>query len=123
MEELVRRMMTGAGAAGFGGDDEAGGDGKVAGDGNVGDDGDVAAGGDVGGAIAGTGGIAAATVGPGALPSGLWFATKNARAAVHSTKALMSAAGSNFLADLAPAGTVAACDASEDRPSSHVTTR
>jgi hypothetical protein len=41
VEELVRRMMTGAGAAGFAGDDEAGGDGNVAGDDEAGGNGDV----------------------------------------------------------------------------------
>ncbi|MBR1211481.1 hypothetical protein [Bradyrhizobium sp. JYMT SZCCT0180] len=116
-------MMTGAGAADFGGDDEAGGDGNVAGDDEAGGNGDVGGGDEAGGAIAGTGGIAATAVGPDeALPSGLWFTRTNARAAVHSMQALMIATASNFLADLAPAGTAAACDASEDRLSSHVTT-
>ena len=116
-------MMTGAGVAGFGGDDEAGGDGDIAGDDEAGGNANVGGADAVGGAIAGPGGIAATAVGPDeALPSGLWFTRTNARAAVHSMKAPMSATASNVLADLAPAGTALACDASEDRLSSHVTT-
>ncbi|MBR1192517.1 hypothetical protein [Bradyrhizobium sp. AUGA SZCCT0160] len=107
----MRRMMTGAGVADFGGNGDAGGNGDVGGADAV------------GGTTAGTGGIAAAAVWPDeALTSGLWFARKNARAAVHSMKALMIATSSNFLAGFAPAGTAAACDASADRLSSHVTT-
>ena len=57
----------------------------------------------------GSGGNAAAAPGADeALPSGLWFTRKKARAAVPSVKTPMSAMASHFLAEFALAGTTLA---------------
>ena len=83
--------------------------------------GDVGGGDDVGGVD--TGGSATAAVElDEVLPSGVWVATKKAKAAVHSATAPMSATESHLLADFALAGVAVCGDAPKDRPSSHVTT-
>ena len=98
---LVRRMA-GAGVDDPGGDDDAGG-GVV----------------DTGGNAAAADGSAAAAEGIDAtLPSGRWVAYTNAKAAVHSATAPISAAESHLPAGFAEV----ACGVPYERPSSHVAT-
>jgi hypothetical protein len=86
-------------------------------------DNDVGGGDDAGGGLVGTGGNAAAAfVLNEALPSGLWVARRKAEATAHSAMTPMSVTESHPLADFALAGMAVACDAPEERPSSHVAT-